>query len=307
MSSLYAPYAIRYETDAMSGTPALLGGITKQSISAGSEESQEAVAGAAYPLWVGLTGQKVMAEFTSRNIETALTYLTPPCAVLAGVGVQQWQVKRTDGVVTAGATHRHADIADGIVVPRRLVIPADGHAEISYQVLARYDGTNAPLLFTETAALPAETLADVARWAMGSYQVGSIALDGNLNMEIDFGVKAEQIQTDGDVWAKYLDVSDYLAKITVRSVGTEQIADAGIPLVGKAAAHADSFAYIRQRDGGGFTAGSQHIKITFDGLCYADDVYDASGNQRGECSLITILKFDGTNAPLTFAMNEALP
>ena len=305
--TLYAPYAVRYETDAMSGTPALLGGITKQSIATGSDEIQEAVAGSHYPMWLGLSGQKIVGEFTTRNIEDALGDLLPPAAVLAGDAFQLWQVKKTSGVIDTGSVHRHMDVVGGVIIPRRLTIPADGNAELSYQVLAQYDGTNDPLSITETAALPAETLVDTARWAMGAMQIGSLAIDGRTNVDIDFGVKAEQLQTDGDVWAQYIDVSDYLAKITIRSVNTSKIAAAGVPLTGLAGTHANSYFYLRQRDDGGYTSGGEHIKAAFEGLVYADDVWDASGNQRGECSLVCILRYDGTNAPIVFTFNQSLP
>lgn len=306
MTALYAPYAIRYETDGMSGTPALLGGITRQSISTNSQESQEAVAGSHYPLWLGLTGQKVVGEFTTKNVETALTAMAPPADILAGDGIQFWQVKKTSGAVDSGSVHRTAKIADGIVVPRRLTIPGDGDAEISYEVISQYDGTNDPIIFTETAALPSETLTDVARWGMGNLQIGSLAIDGCTQIEIDFGVRAEQLQTDGDIWAQYIDLSEYLAKITIRSIDTSKVSDSGILLEGKTGTHATSYLYLRKRDDGGYDSGEEHIKITFDGLVYADSVWDARGNERGECNLVCLLRYDGTNAPLVFTYNQAL-
>ncbi len=118
--TLYAPYAIRYETDAMGGTPALLGGITQQSIATGSDESQEAVAGSYYPLWLGLTGQKIVGEFTTLNIQSALANLLPPASVLTGDAFQLWQVKKTAGAVVSGSVHRHVDIIGGVIVPQRM-------------------------------------------------------------------------------------------------------------------------------------------------------------------------------------------
>lgn len=307
-ATVYRPYAVRYETDAMSATPALLGGITQQSIVTDATDSLEVSAGSAYPMIANITQMACKARFTTRNIAAALANLTPPVVVLANSGVQMWQVKTVDGVVQSGSVHRVANIADGCIVPRRLTVDAGGHAELEYEVLAEWDATNDPLAWTESQAMPSETLTDAERFGMGKFQVGGVEFDGKLSLEVDFGITGNQIQTDGDIFPRHIEVPEQLTRITVRGINTAKLADSGaIPLEGKTGTQANSWFVLRKRADGAYASGSNHIQGAVDGLAYAEDVWDAQGNQRGECSIVMLVRYDGTNSPITFDTGYALP
>ena len=304
MAALYTGYGIYLQTDL--GGPTLIGGISKQSIKSGVKAGHEVSAGSYYPMIATIHDQHPIADFTTRAIEVLLGRVLPPVVALDGIGCECYQVQKAESVIDSGSVHRKWAIASGVVVPQKLTCQQGNSAEMSCQVLSRSPSGSAPLAPTETVALPS-TLTDASRFSMGTMTLGGITIDGKTSLEIDFGVKAEQVGVDGAVWAQWIDVADYLAKITIKSVNTALVAAAGIPLLGKAGTHANTVFYLRKRDGAGFAAGGVHIKVTADGLAYADDIFDGSGNDKGECSVVLLCRYDGVNAPIDFALSQSLP
>lgn len=310
--TLYAPYGVYAETEENTGAPALVGGITRQRLYTDTEADHEVSAGNYNPYTVVINEQKPKAEFTTRDLDGILGVLAPPGSKIettgtSPAGVQCFQVKKTDGKIDSGSVHRMWKFAAGIMIPRRLSIQQGGNAEFTAEVLGRYDGTNEPIAPNESQAL-AGTLTDPARWSMGIVTLGAVSggIVGKQSLEIDFGVNADQVGEDGEVWPENIDLDAYLARITIGSIDTSLVAAAKIPLVGKAATHANTKIDLRKRDGGGFASGSVHINVTVDGLCYADNVFDADGNQRGTCDLVCLARYDGSNAPLVISTGQAL-
>jgi hypothetical protein len=142
---------------------------------------------------------------------------------------------------------------------------------------------------------------------MGVATIGSVAFTGKLSLNIDFGITVDQIHADGEIWPSTLDVTQQLSRITISGLSTAQIkASGGFAVNGKAATQANSNIYFRKRENGGYNSGSVHIKATFAGLAYVDDVFDASGNEKATCSLVVLASYDGTNAPIVLSTGNAL-
>jgi hypothetical protein len=302
----YKTYALRYETTGMASTPALLGGISRHNLNTNTDELFDVSAGSAYPFLAHLGASRIQATFTTRNLTAALTNLGPPSKELAGIGVEVYEHKHANGQLLSGSVHRKQAIVSGIIYPRRLSVSTEQVAEFEFGVAACYDGTNNPVKETETVALASGTLADPDRYGMGALTIASVVFDKKTSVEIDFGITVDQIHADGEPWPSILDVSQQLSRVTIRGLEVENIKAAGFPITGKAFTHANTTLYFRKRSGGGYATGSDHVKMTAAGLVYVDDVLDANGNERAECSLVMLATYDGTNVPLLFTTAQSL-
>lgn len=306
-TELYKGYAVRYRAGAM-GAAALIGGITAQRVMSDPQEFQEVTAGVSYPWHVGHSAQKIGAEFTTLDVSTILANVPPPGLALLTTGLELYTAKYVDGTIASGSVHNKFAIGSGVLYPTRLSCQADKNAEITYRAAAAWDGSNNPCVVTAgSAALPSETLADGGRYGMRAASVSGVTLTGRTSLEIDFGITAEQLEADGDIWAKYVAVNQMVARITIKSVNLAHLAAAGIPFTGKAATHANTVIYLGQRENASYNAGNVHVKITAAGMAAATDMHNSQNHQRSECTLQILCGYDGTNCPVVVATSQALP
>jgi hypothetical protein len=310
--ALRTGYAVLVHPDGASA--ALVTGIVSQSVMTNTEERREQTAGHHLPRHISLPAQKPVGRFASLNLDVALDacgFAGLAIASATNPGLVFYQVLLDAlGQPSAGSVHRTTALRNGLLLPRSISCDHQGDARIGYECLANYDDTNAPLVYGESAALPSG-YGDTTRFTLGPVAVNGVSITGKTSLEIDLGNSARTVGADSDVWDTSIEADSIMPRVMIRGLNTALCAAAGIPLAGKVGAHADSTIYLRKRlqTGTGFVADltAEHIAFTLAGIMYAEDVFDANGNQHGECSLAMPLAFDGTNFPVTVDTTAALP
>lgn len=292
---------------------AVIGGITNQQISTASECRQSPANGEAYPQFLALYAQKPIAEFTSLNIAQAidacgLTGL--PIRSATNPGVKFFAQKYEEGSTpAAGANHRAFTLRDGLLVPRRLSVSHQQDASIDYSALITWDGTNDPIVATDGVALP-DGLEDFARYTLGPITVGGVALDQVTSFDLDFGCDARTTGAQSAIWDTHSSIRRIMPRLTITGIDAEWFKSANIPLKGKAGTHANTSIYLRKRDDSGTfvdKGDAEHIRITADGLCYAEQIFAAGEAEDGTVTLSMPLRYDGTNAPLVIDTTSTHP
>jgi len=284
-----------------------LGGIKRRAIRTASEVRSESTSGEVYHRFQALYAQKPMAEFSSKHIAAALDLcaLTGTALTSAAPLLFYAQKGTQGGGRTAGSAHRIFTMNEGLLIPRKITIEHHGDAEITYEALLTYDGTNNPVTFTDASALPAIS-GDGERFTLGRITLtddsaNAIVFSHVRRLEIDLGIQAETVGADSDVWDTNCRIVEINPKITMTGIDIEWFKAANIPLTGLSFRHSGTEIILRKRSlGGTFVAAAttQHIGFTAAGLATVEQLCDAQGNALDEVQVVMPLKFDGTNNPI---------
>lgn len=292
-------YAVQIEDTIPAVIPGIIGGTVRLN----SQVRAEATDGALYARHVAMHAQAPDADFQTVDLVTALGNIALAGLDLASLatGLNLYAYKHAKGAGrTAGANHREYQFKDGIVVPTRLTCEHQGDAVLTYQVFATYDGTNDPVVVTDSHAVPSAGAA--ARFSLGPISIGSVTIAQVRSVEIDFGNNVSVEGADSDVWPTHASIETTMPKITIRGINVEYLKAANIPIQGKAATHANSSLIFRKRSitAGGYVAAgtAEHLKITADGLAVVDQAFSGQQSGAAETDLMLTAIYDGTNAPL---------
>jgi len=295
-------------------TAVKIGGITKQAIKVETEAKGEAVSGAVHPKLASIYSQKPTASFTSYALTSVLNRVTQIGSLIDAdethPGVTLYgQVYAAGGHRATGSSHRSYNIKRGVIVPKTLSCEHRGDATIDCDILATYDGTNAPVIPADSQALP-ESVTDPGRWTLYSLQLGDVTLGSWRNLEIDFGMEVESEGYGSEPFDRLLRIVRIEPKLTVRGIDPAWFAAAdAVDLDGLSGTHANcSIKLAHRATGGKFVAvGTEtHITCTCAGVLFVDDIQDVEHGGAAEVSLGMQLYHDGTNNPFVFATTAAL-
>jgi hypothetical protein len=201
-------------------------------------------------------------------------------------------------------------MAKGVLIPTRLSCEAHQDAKLDYEATLTTDDTTAPIVQTDSVALPTLVGGNL-RYTIGKVTVGGIALTGVTGLDIDFGLTVSALR-DGvtaRIWDEYAWIESMLPRITIRGYGKAWMGAAVIPLLGKAAAHADTLIYLRKRASAATfvaDATAEHIEISMGGMATIDRIQGASGLKPGESALSITSYYDATNLPIIVTPSHAI-
>lgn len=297
---LHGLYAVKV------GATTHLGGITRRSGRTGSDVRQTPTNGDVYSRFQALYSVKPMFEFSSLNVAAALDLCgLTGTRITSGATLRMYcQKQQQGGSRASGSVHRLIEVNEGLLIPRRITCEHQGDAQIDYDVLAIYDGANDPVTVSDSAALGTNP-GDAERFTIGevtlAWSGGSMALSEIKRLEIDFGVQAETVGADSEIYDTNVRIMEINPRITFTGIDIEWFKSANIPIGGRSVIHSGTEIVFRKRAlGGTFVSAlsNEHIGMTAAGLATVEQMFDASGNALDEASLSLPLRFDGTNAPL---------
>lgn len=287
------------------GTGSLIGAITKQNIALQSQIDGEVTDGEIYRRFLALREQKVAPGFSTLAIASALGSIPVIGKSLADMtgGLDFFAQKNLDGGTRAsGANHRQFTFTKGIAVPRRLSVDHRGNASLDYEIVVVYDGSNAPIVITDSVALPTGLLGQSERFTMAGMTLGGVVIPAKTRWSIEFGLDAIGEGADSDIYDTFAHIRTVQTELKIESLDVSLVAAAKIPLLGKVATHATSTIYLRKRASGGtgFVAdgSASHIALTCDGLVVPEECFSGDGQTSGKVNLQVPLRYDGSNAPL---------
>lgn len=292
--------ATRHDLAAVVLDTSVLGGITRLSLPTGTEIRGERSSGNVHRFTQSLVRQKPSFSFTTLSIAAALNKLGTAGWGLSGNGFSAYAQKHAEGGSrAAGAAHAKYTATEGIAVPRTLRASHEADATLEADVLVTYDGTNEPIVKTENVNLPSGAV-ETVRFGMGPVQLGGVAYEGKTSLEIEFGVDAQTLGADSEIWDTFASVDAVLTIVRLRGIVMSWFGSGGIPLTGTALPHASTTFYLRKYlTGGSFVADAtaEHVRFTAAGLAYIESAVEA-GDGAAEVSLAIPLFHDGTNEPL---------
>lgn len=321
--ALQTLYANKLDPDSFAGVPVNLGGIISQNIFTDTEVRQEATSGGVYALWQSLYAGAPGARMQTYSLKRALDAIgTTGLAIAAttGTGVTMYAYKKQEGGTRAsGSVHTSYNVKEGMVVPRSISVDHQGDARLNYDVIATYDGTNAPMVASNTAAVPTGILDD-QRYSIGAVQLGTgagdkIVLTQIQSIEFDFGLNVVANSFDSDIYPTIVTI-DSIERPVIRIVTSDLSRFAGtngIPLEGKDIDSSHTVIFLRKRarlTSSGYVADAttEHIKIVpLVGCAYHTDLGNhGSSSANGTATIEIPMISDGTNAPWTWTMGAAI-
>jgi hypothetical protein len=324
ISRLTTLSAVKLDPDVLAGTSVTLGGIRRQMVRSGIDVRQESTSGAIYSQWQSVYAGAPMAEFGTVSLKRALDVVGTTGVAIAATsftGVTFYGNSKSEGGGRqSGANHVSYNIKEGMLIPRRINVSHQGDAELSLEALATFDGTNAPVIQSNSASL-LTGIADDQRYSIGGVQLGTINGDKITvaqisNLEIDFGINASAEGSDSDIYPTFACIND-IPRPTIRITTSDPrllVLANGIPLHGKDLNSSYTKIVLRKRkriSTSGYEADASlvHISITpLIGCAYLSDIgnYDGSGGNGSVVIEIPMIS-DGTSAPWswsTVAVNE---
>ncbi len=303
VKNVHTLYAVVHDSTAIGGVHAL-------NIDPKDQVLAEATAGEPWARFTALVGQEPESTFSTYAINAALDLIGLTGSNIGDLtnGLIFHAQKKLAGGVRGGAgTHRKMVVNDGLVVPQTLSVSHRGNASLTYRVVTIYDGSNDPIVLTESQNLPAAPN-DLTRFTLGQTTIANVTIDQKLQLDIDFGIELDIEAADSDLWPTHVGIKAINPKLTFRGTDGEWFKAGNIPLIGKVGTHANSISYLRKRSQTGFVADAtvEHIKFTVDGYAHLGPIFDAQGNETAETGLIFETEYDGTNNPITIDTTSAI-
>ena len=159
---------------------------------------------------------------------------------------------------------------------------------MTIDALITFDGTNVPVVIGSDAPPDAT---DDPRWTLSSVELAGVTLLQNINVSIDFGIRAATEGAMSDIYDSRVFVETVAPKITVSGTKLGEAID----LAGSDGAV--SVVFRKRLSGGTFDLPTLAISGT--GLATFTNPFAASGNKRATEAIQAHLVYDGTNNPLT--------
>lgn len=302
-NNVHGLYGVKIYTDAMGGA-VVLGGVTQRDMPMGTEVERQATSGEVYPRFQSIAAQRPSANFSTLMIARALDNIAlGGLAITAAVntGLDYYAQKFAAGAGRAtGASHRKYNIKLGIIIPQRLTVTHRGSAVLTYQSIAVTDGTNDPIVESDSQSLPAGMLDD-QRFTLGPVTLESKSLTGVQEFTIDFGLIAVPDSGDSTIFDTSVSIRETAPTWTFRGIDPAWLKSTNIPRAGLAISHTNTKVYLRKRAARAqYVADNvaEHIKFTGSGIAYVDSALDAGGSDPDQTSLVVTLDYDGTNDPI---------
>jgi len=215
--------------------------------------------------------------------------------------------------IAPGAVHTRYSVNKGIMFPTSMTVDHQGNAQITYSVIAVFDGTNAPIEKAINQALPVIPVGEDERWTMHDATLESVLVAQKKSINIDFGAQANTDGADSEAFDSWVSLDQILPVITFQGIdpnylGTVITDLAGGPptsnLAGITATHANS--RIRLKERGSLIGASKHVFINYGGNARVSDLFSSTGNDAGRTDIRVEAIEVGANAPLAITTKQII-
>lgn len=314
----YRVHSVEIHTDQI--TPAqVLGGIANGRITANATVQRDTVAGSLWAPTASLQNLAPVGSFSTYDIAGAYSSIGfggPALCVKPGAGFglrvnyALWECAGP-AAVTAPDTpkHKRYQITEGVLVPRTLNVDHRGDAQISYDILAAYDGTNDPVTVTDidSVDLPSLSAANNShRYTMHNMQTGGYNVLGKRSINLDWQGQTNTEGADSEEFDSVTTLNVLLPQLRVSGVELDWFKAAGVGGIrGQTVAPADSYFELRRRNSA-LTA-TDHMVISFQGLVNWNDVVSGDPESSATSSFnVDLHEQVGGGIPISAQVGQAL-
>lgn len=307
--NIHTLYAVQVATvEAVDG---LFDQIVSFNLDTGLENFIEGADGNIDPMYVAVKSQEPRMRFTTTALVTSLD--------LCGInglkissdedddGLEAWFQKADEGGVRAtGSNHIKLTVNEGILVPRQISASHNERAELEYELIITWDGTNDPIVIATSQALEG-TAAVGELFTIGEVDINGVTLEGIKEITVDFGITEFVEGADGNVWPTYTAIKERQPLITILT--NEAVALSTFGIAGVAQGATDSLIYFRKVDEGGKRVADvteEHISIAIDeGIIQCKEI-SGDHNEKLGTSIEIRPTYDASNAIMVFDTTAAI-
>lgn len=283
----------------------MLEGIQNHSLNPGIDLYQNRGGGAIDPSFVAGRQMMSVASITATDVADVLTIcggLKP--AALSSTAVL-WFFKKVHGAAfSSSSDHVSLTINDGIVVPRRISASHKGEATVELDVLATWDGSNAPYVYA-AASMPASSQVVGSKYTLGPIKLGSSYYQCQ-SWEIDTNMQIFHDGHSGEPFPRLASVieRDIRATITTRDLAL-------IDTVGETGSSQTSATlWLRKLTRRSLTpvaeATSEHISFVFGSAFAYNGTVRADVGGEATQEIILCSEWNGTDEPCVVDTTAAI-
>lgn len=256
----------------------------------------------------GLGGSKPLVSFTSHALGTALTAVSSiVLAISTGTPLKLWFAKLAGQALSTSADNVCVTCNAGLLGIMRARGRKGAAAELDFEFVARYDGTNAPFVVATNASLPTVTAQSTLYKlyaAVLAYGVSSTLQVQLEDVDISTGLVWIQDNCSADIHPTFTAVGEFKPKATLTS-----------PDVGGVLAVTGLFGlvctgctvYFAKFDGPAHASGSVHASFVLNDPTVLVESINPSHNKCAMVSLSALATYDGSNEPVVTSYAAALP
>lgn len=302
----------RYTLNAVDIDGTIIGGITSQTINPNIEQITDATNGAPYNYFRGNRKVLPMYEFVTKSAKALIGGFTQGVWAkieTAGDPIQFYlQQAEQGGLRLGGSNHMRHTMEDGLLIATGFSCNDGGDLESTCAFHAiSTDGSAVPVIISDNVALPADP-GDNERFGLGPITIAGVEIPDVTTVQVNTGITLYQGGTDGNYYATFRGVQLYQPSVTITTLDPSWFDSAGIGLNGAAANHANSSIYFRKRSLTGYEldATAVHIKATIAGMATVQSS-PATGSAPASVTLLVNSHFDGTNLPMVWTVDQAIP
>lgn len=292
-------------------SPVSINGVGRCSLNPAVEALLLESDGEVHPRYSGVAAVRPVIAFDTYSVAKLLalgtnTFALYGQAISSSCIAKTWLQKLTKGAGRAGAgANVLMAVNEGILVPRRLAASGARPAVLSCEIVATWDGTNAPITLTGSQSLVGDAGADAALF-VGPVSVNGTALEGVQSITVDFGISLVLLGEEEDATPQYVAVGTGRPSIRVAFANADFLTTLGV--WGNPQGATDTLVYLRAGTKGGARvakATAAHTKISVDdGVIYAEGLDEGGGIQVP--TLVIQPTYDGTNAILVVDTASAI-
>lgn len=293
--------------DVYKAGPVILNGTTiaeytSRSIARGITSFVNRGGGFISPSFIAMLQDQPVLSLTSPALKSILDITG--VAGVAVTTVDLFFLKEVHGASeAAGSNHVKITINDGMIIPRRITAGNDGEAEIAFDIVVSWDGTNATLVYSGSQARPASS--DTAE---EKYVVGDVDIAGSLydvqTVDFDLGITEYTAGTKGEVALRHVSNRTQAPIVTWTTLDIGMVDTIGM----EGAAKAAQFYFKKVSEAGGRVADNvaEHIGITVaDSYTHPGDISDADGAEV-TAEIITNASYNGSDTTLALDTTMAI-
>lgn len=263
----------------------LISGITDQAVNPQAQELLIGGDGATEPQLATVMGAAPQVDFSTVSLASALTAVG-----LAGLNLTTnpavffWQ-QCADGGLRAGAlSHLKASMAKGLLLPVRLTARQGDAAELQITALAKWDGTNDPIVLTANQSLTGSpNMGEL--FTLGPVAVNGSAVPGVVEVSIDFAISLYAPRADGDLYPRFIGIKGRQPVVRVRSL--ELLTQSTFGLTGAATTTWATYFRKKSTTGNVADATAQHVKVSgTNGRAHVESARARHGDDGAQTELV---------------------
>jgi hypothetical protein len=196
--------------------------ITDATPSSGVQAEIARASGLPFPLFTGTMNQRPEVNFNTEQVKTVLDLPNALAGIvdLSGANTDLLYKAISDmGTRVADGTTAHGRLrfAKAFLALQSLTAGSSTKASVSCRLGAIYDGTNAIIQATASAALSG-TPSCAEHFVAGPVVINTVALGAVQNIDINFGRTTQESVGDGEVWPTFAGCLETAPVLTVRTL-----------------------------------------------------------------------------------------